>query len=254
MNSHILRAIKNNRFTYINIKKYISFLILHFIDYYYDKKIVGLDLTKTDPSPIQDEKKQIGMTPSQPAHYWILEKIFDHVFFSQEDCFFDVGCGKGRVFSFLLREKCPCQIYGVELSEVPGKVALEWTKRYDQIHVTLGDAFEMDYSPYTIIFLNRPFLTQTFLQFIALLESQVKKKITVIYLFDQLNGFHLNNRPGWILNYRERFFKIHGLEVASSPQYFSIWEYEPEEKSPILGSDRAPCKGASHSRLEMPTR
>ena len=223
----IIRAIINKTFTYKNIKTFLNFHIISAIDRYYDKKKTGIDLSITVPSINKDEKNQIGMTDSQPTHYWILERVFSHLQISEKDLLIDVGCGKGRILAFLLREKCPCQIYGVELSEVPAQVALQWTKRFDQIHVTLGDAFEVDYSPYTIICMSRPFLTQTFFQFIDLLERHVKKKITFIYLFDQINVFHLNNRPGWTLKYREQFFKIHGLQVAGCPQWFSIWEYEP---------------------------
>lgn len=228
MFSRIIRAIKNKTFTYENIKNFLNFRAVSAIDRHYDKKITGLDLSVIVHSTYQDLKNQIGMTDSQPTHYWILERIFDHISISEKDLFIDVGCGKGRILAFLLREKCPCPLYGVELSEVPGKIALQWTKKYDQVHVTLGDAFEVDYSPYTIICLSRPFLTQTFLQFITLLESQVKQKITFIYIFDQVNGFHLKNRPGWTLKYREQFFKIHGLQVAGCPQWFSIWKYDPK--------------------------
>lgn len=215
--------------TIAKIRDYINGKAVDLIDALYDYKITGKNLTKIEKSPFQDNKRQIGATDSQPTHYLILKKVFSHVDLSSADAFIDIGCGKGRALAFLLNRHCPCPLYGVEISEVPGRIALEWTKKHDNIHVVIGDALEQNYDAYTVLYLSRPFLTNTFLRFIDTLESQMSHAVTLIYLYDQVNGYMLKSRPGWSMKYREVFFKIHGLKVAGSPQGFSIWEYDPNK-------------------------
>ena len=142
-----------------------------------------------------------------------------------------MGCGKGRVLAYLLKKHAPCRLYGVEINEISGKIAQEWTKRYDQVKVTLGDAFQMDYNPYTVLFLGRPFLPKTFLQFIEKLESGLTHPITLIYWVDQQSGYLLKDRPGWDKRFREKLTFIHGLKIANATQGYSIWTYNPARRA-----------------------
>ena len=144
----------------------ISRRILRRMDDVMDRRICGQSLVKYVPSVYRDDANGVGMTGSQSTSYIILSRIFAHVSLTAEDSFLDVGCGKGRVLAFLLKEHAPCALSGVEISEISGKVAQEWTGRYDKVDVTLGDAFKLDYNPYTVLFLGRPFLPKTFLEFI----------------------------------------------------------------------------------------
>ena len=167
------------------------------------------------------------MTPSQPARYFILEKVFSHIELTPHDSFIDVGCGKGRILAYLLGKHCPCPIYGVELSETPGRIALEWTRKYENIKVILGDAFEIDYNLFTFLFLCQPFWPMTFIEFVNLVEKQLYHPIIMAYVFDQSSGKYLEGRKGWNLLYREEFYKIHGLQVAGGVRRYSIWRYTP---------------------------
>ena len=209
------------------LKRAVNNRILRAIDNYYDQKICGQSLVKYVPSVYRDDKNGIGMTGSQSTPYIVLKSIFSHVCLSSDDQFLDVGCGKGRVLAYLLKEKCLCQMYGIEINEISGKVAEDWTKKYEQVHVTIGDAFKLDFNQYTVLFLNRPFLPKTFAEFLEILEGQLKHPITFIYWVDQQSGFMLNSRRGWTMKYREVLYRIHGLHIADCPQGYSIWEYDP---------------------------
>ena len=143
----------------------ISRRLLRTVDGIIDQRICGQSLVKYVPSVYRDDANGVGMTGSQSTSYVILDRIFSHVSLTEEDSFLDVGCGKGRVLAFLLKEHAPCALYGVEINEISGSVAVEWTARYEQVSVKIGDAFEMDYNPYTVLFMNRPFLPKTFLEF-----------------------------------------------------------------------------------------
>ena len=215
----------------------ISGIVLRAADGAYDRRICGQSLVKYVQSVYRDDVNGVGMTGSQSTHYIILDRIFSHVALTEQDSFLDVGCGKGRVLAFLLKKHAPCKLYGVEINEASGKVALEWTKRYDQVSVTLGDAFQLDYNPYTILFLGRPFLPKTFLQFIERLESGLTHPVTLIYWVDQQSGQLLKDRPGWDMRFREKLAVIHGLKIAKTPQCYSIWTYDPAGRAETADSN-----------------
>ena len=201
--------------------------ILNVADYLNDRRICGQSLVKYVPSVFRDDPNGVGMTGSQSTHYIILNRIFSHIHLDESDCFLDVGCGKGRVLAFLLKQHCPCELYGIEINEISGSVAQEWTQRYSQVHVSIGDVFQLDYNQYTVLFLGRPFLPKTFLSFIERLESTLTHPLTVIYWVDQQSGHLLKNRAGWKIQMREKLEKIHGIKIANTPQSYSIWVYNP---------------------------
>ncbi len=201
--------------------------LLSLADSFTDRRICGQSLVSYVPSIFRDDEKGVGGTGSQSTHYAILKHIFSHVKITNDDVFLDVGCGKGRVLAFLLKEKCPCQLYGVEHNDQVSRIASEWAKRYDQVHIITGDAFQLDYNQYTILFFGRPFLPVTFQEFINMLESTLSHPITLIYWVDQQSGYMLQNRPGWKMQMWEKVERIHGLKIAPSPQSFSIWVYSP---------------------------
>ena len=103
----------------------------------------------------------------------------------------------------------------------------EWAEKYEQVSVTIGDAFQKDYNPYTILFLGRPFLPKTFQQFIEQLEKSLTHPITLIYWVDQQSGYMLKDRSGWEKQFREKLYVMYGLIIAGTPQGYSIWTYDP---------------------------
>lgn len=140
----------------------------------------------------------------------------------------DVGCGKGRVLSYLVSARCPCQMYGIEHNEAVGNIAVEWAKRYPNVHVTIGDAFEMDYNGYTVLSIANSFLINTRFAFFEYLEGHLSHPITLIYWWGA--GPRLEGRKGWTLQYRDKLDTICGLKVVGGKQDFSIWEYDPAKR------------------------
>ena len=216
---------KNNIFQRIFNK--IHSTILDLMDEASDKKVCGQSLVKYVKSVYRDDANGVGMTGSQSTRYIILERIFSHVTLTEQDNFIDIGCGKGRVLAYLIKAKAPCSLNGIEINEIAYNVAQDWAKKYDQVNVMFGDAFKLDYNPYTVLFMGRPFLPVTFKQFIEAFEAGLDHPITLIYWVDQQSGYLLNDRPGWKMLYREKLKYIKGLKVARSPQGYSIWTYDP---------------------------
>ena len=216
---------KPNIFQRIIIK--IDSSILRIMDEAPDKKICGQSLVKYVQSVYRDDAKGVGMTGSQSTHYIVLKRIFSHITLTEQDNFLDIGCGKGRVLAYLIKAHAPCNLNGIEINEIAYNVAQEWTKKYDQATVMLGDAFKLDYNPYTVLFMGRPFLPVTFLQFLEAFEAGLNHPITLIYWVDQQSGFLLNGRPGWKKKYGEKLDYIKGLKISGTPQSYSIWTYDP---------------------------
>ena len=212
----------------------ISRAVLRLMDEAADRRICGQSLGKYVKSVYRDDAKGVGMTGSQSTNYIILDRIFAHITLTEADSFLDVGCGKGRVLAFLVKKQAPCRLYGVEINEISGKVAQEWTKKYEQVTVTLGDAFRLDYDPYTVLFLGRPFLPKTFLQFIERLETGLGHPVTLIYWVDQQSGYLLEGRPGWERQFTEKLSVLYGLKIDDKPQSYSVWTYDPARRAEAL--------------------
>ena len=204
--------------------------LLNKADSLIDRRICGQSLVRYVPSIFRDDKNGIGGTGSESTRYLFLKRIFSHVELKPTDVFLDVGCGKGRVLAFLVKEKCPCPIWGIEHNEAVGKIAADWAERYEQVQVMIGDAFQLDYDRFTVLSLARSFLPKTFLAFVERLEETLTHPITLVYWYDQESGFLLVNRPGWEKRFRETVSRIHGIRISSWPQGYSIWTYDPGKR------------------------
>lgn len=145
-------------------------------------------------------RESMGATGSQSTGYWALDKIFEGEVFSEDDDFIDVGCGKGRILAYMLSKSYPCSLTGIELNEEVAAYAKKWAATYPQINIINGNAFDIDYNNYTVLFLGRPFETEMFHSFIDQLEEKLTHKIKIFYWCDIQSGEYLENRKGWVRN------------------------------------------------------
>lgn len=205
---------------------------LRVYDWILDRRICGVSLGKVILDKCGDEKNQIGGTGTESSPYLYLKHIFSHVQLNASDRILDVGCGKGRVFAFLIREKCPCSIDGIEHNEPVAKIAETWTAKYPQVHVMTGDAFLQDFNKYTVLTLSRPFFVNTYCAFIEKLEETLVHPVTLVSWHEdpRVRDF-IKIRPGWQLEYHEFTNRIHGLYLRNCPQPFSIYTYDPEKRT-----------------------
>lgn len=206
------------------IKK-ISGLIANIHDVYWDLRICKCSLVKYVPSLYRET---LGATGSQSASYWALDDIFRDFKYNTDDKFIDVGCGKGRILAYLLREKAQCQLTGIELNKEVASYAESWSKRYEQINIISGNAFDLDYNNYTILFLARPFETAFFQKYLEKIEGELKHPVRFFYLCDTQSGHLLKDRPGWTKVRSAWYWKKYGLYLTSCPQRWSEWIFEPQ--------------------------
>ncbi len=210
----------NNWFMHRVIK--VSRRIVDFIDSFTDKKICGISLTRFVPSIIA------GATGSQATPYLVLETMFNHSSFLESDSFIDVGCGKGRVLAYMIKNHSMSRIDGVELCEDEAHFAQKWTGKYPNVNVICGNAFDLNYNNYSVIYMGRPFLdNEIFYKFIGYLESTLTHPISLYFWVEQYTGDFLNKRAGWKLKTRKSILFVKGLFVTITPQRYSIWRYTP---------------------------
>lgn len=186
-----------------------------------------IDLWLTGHHLAQRVKNIDGSTGTQPSHYLILKHIHkEMVTLTVEDHVIDVGCGQGRVLAYLHHKYPSVKLTGVDFNKSSIAIARQWADK-KSIDLYCEDALSLDYNPYTVLYLFRPFPPSVFLQFIERLEKSLTHPIRMIYMSDQESGHFLRCREGWTLLHREKIFKLQGLQVASSPQGCSVWELTP---------------------------
>lgn len=205
----------------------LSFAIMNRVDGRRDRKICGFSLAKYVPSKFRES---MGATGSQATRYWLLENIFKDAQFSPEDRIIDVGCGKARVFAYLLERGVSCPMHGVELNQEVADIAKKWTARYPNITISCEDAFQINYNAYSVLLLGRPFELPTLGRFIKKLEAELTHPVTIFIWSDQETGTRLDSRSGWKLHRRDWSFRKRGQWLHRSPQRFSIWTFNPEKR------------------------
>ena len=189
-----------------------------------DKLLTGYSLTV-------EVQNMSGSTGTQATHYLILRHIFNEmVSISDNDSLIDVGCGEGRVLAYLHRRYPGVCLAGVDFNEASIAVARQWAEK-KSISLYCKDALAMDYNPYTVLYLFRPFHPTMFMRFIDHMENTLTHPVKMVYMSDQESGHFLKDRAGWTLLHSEKIFKLHGLQVASSPQGCSVWSFIPCEAS-----------------------
>ena len=197
------------------------------IDNKKDRKICGTELGVFVPTPFAESH---GATGSQSAPYLGLDRILKDLVLTRDDSFIDIGCGKGRVISYMVSRSFPCRLTGIEINPDVSEVARRWTSRYPNIEIIEGDAFGLDYNDYTVLFMYRPMEEFTFKMFVELLESTLTHDIRFYYYVDAQSGYYLNDRPGWKLIKREEMFFVRGLYIHKEPQRYSEWVYSPDKR------------------------
>ncbi len=164
-----------------------------------DKKIGGKSLVDDIVTEFSDQ----GAHDTQSTDYRILDNLFTHITLSDDDKCADIGCGLGRVLSYLITEKNFIgQLVGIELSETVAAAARERFKEYPQVTVIAGDAVENIPADATVFYLFNPFENDVLVRFLDRFEQVVKHPAVILYVFP-IFGRTIAEREKFTL--RERF-------------------------------------------------
>lgn len=144
--------------------------------------------------------RELGACATQSSDYRCLRQVFRAVPLRHDDVFVDVGCGEGRVLTYLYEQGFRGKAIGIELDEEVAETAAKRTASCRNITICCGNVLEKSeiFRDATVVYLFHPFSRSIFQAFIALLESSCTKPVRLYYL-NWLYADELENRERWNL-------------------------------------------------------
>lgn len=159
-------------------------------------------------------------TGYQAMLYWSLPAIYRRIRPTSSDTIFDLGCGKGRVTSWLafdpFRRGTVKKIVGIEIDTALVPVARRNAEKLPfrgcTIEIIEGDAAEVDFSEATIVLMFHPFGPKTLRKVLDKLAA-LSHRLRVVYA----NPAHIAVFDGYSFKIVEKFsvpFDIYNIDVA----------------------------------------
>ena len=161
-----------------------------------DKRYGGISVNQRKAS----RYRELGAYATQSSDYRCLEQVFRTVPLRSDDVFIDVGCGEGRVLTFLYEQGFRGKVIGIELDEEVAETAARRTALCQNVTICCGNVLEKSemFRDATAVYLFNPFSRSIFQAFVGLLESTCTKPVRLYYL-NCLFVDELKNRERWNL-------------------------------------------------------
>lgn len=166
-----------------------------------DKKIGGKALNRR----LETKHGGEGAKDTQSTDYRLLAPLFQKVSLSENDKFVDIGCGQGRVLSYLITEKgYKGKLVGIELDSGVAEFTRERFREYPQVEIINKNAVGCIPFDGTVFYLFNPFDGAVLKAFLDSFENIVKHPALLIYGIP----VHRNEFEG-----REKFTVLQVLSV-----------------------------------------
>lgn len=137
-----------------------------------------------------------GSKGVQSVSYRVLPQLFSGRIRS-DDVLVDVGCGKGRVLSWWLRQGYRNAMIGLEIDETLARETRRRLRHASQLSVVSGDAIENLPENGTLFFLFNPFDRGSLVRFRdKLLQMRHSSRARVLY-YNALDIDVFREDPGW---------------------------------------------------------
>lgn len=164
-----------------------------------DKKLSGISANHWTSSRFADQ----GAYDVQSSDYRCLKAVFDAVPLREDEVFVDLGCGEGRVLTYLYQQGFRGSLTGIELDPEAAGVAARRTAVCENVRVLQGNVLDQGevFSRATVVYLFNPFDQTVLRQFLDLLERVHTKPVRLYYLND-LYASELEQRKGWTCLHR----------------------------------------------------
>ena len=157
-----------------------------------------------------------------------------------DDVFIDVGCGEGRVLTYLHEKGFRGRAIGIELDEDVAMTARQRTATCENIFIHCGNVLEQGelFRDVTAVYLFNPFSRFVFRAFINLLESVCEKSVRLYYL-NNLYVSELEGHDRWTClikgevkrpGCRPMRYTVHELCTAESKQQGFLLNERTEKK------------------------
>lgn len=145
-----------------------------------DRRYGGISVNKRIPSRYPEQ----GAYATQSSDYRCLKRVFCAVPLRPDDVFVDVGCGEGRVLTYLHEKGFRGRAIGIELDEAVAKTAMQRTSACPNATVVCGNVLEQGdlLKDATAVYLFNPFSRSVMHALVGLLESVCIHPVRVYYL------------------------------------------------------------------------
>jgi SAM-dependent methyltransferase len=190
--------VSNNQFL-----EYLQAYSRLFCDYILDLRYGGYFGGK-----IKTRYEHLGANDTASGHYSVLTCIFRKYKIRDSDVLVDVGCGKGRVINWWLKQGHQNRMIGLELDETVACQARKRFERYKNVEIIYCNARESIPEDGTVFFLYNPFDRSTTRAFKDRLKEKVRNKdrLRIIYAnCEHLDAF--SGDPDWIIRTNALHFK-----------------------------------------------
>ena len=187
-----------------------------------DRKLGGISIDIRKPSRFSET----GAYATQSTNYIWLDKMFESKPLKKDAVFVDVGCGEGRVLSYLYNKGFRCKMTGIELDPDVAETARQRTARCTNITVLNANVLEAGsvFEDATAVYLFNPFNEEVLTAFVELLERTCKHPV-IFYYSNDLYRRVLDKRDNWYILRRDIL-----RAPCSNTRYYTIYGYKPEEK------------------------
>lgn len=173
---------------------------------------------------IPSKFKETGAKWTQSTDYRLLDRAFKTYPLKENDVFVDVGCGEGRVLTYLYLRGIKNKLIGIELDPDVAETARKRTKKCANIEIISANILECEeiISNVTSIYLFNPFDEKIMSPFIQMIEDNCHHDIVLYYLNDR-HRYLLDKRDNWKILRRDI---VHRPCDLSFP--YSIYKYHIE--------------------------
>lgn len=174
---------------------------------------------------IPSQFRQIGAYGTQSTDYRSLDHIFKTLPLRENDAFIDVGCGEGRVLTYLYLRGFRGKLTGIELNPDVAATAAARTKNCENIRILCANALECrdTLREATVIYLYNPFDDTVLSQFIRTIEECCDHPVRVYYCYDIYRHL-LDKRENWSILRRNAVSR-----PGYTTMYYSIYKYMPPQ-------------------------
>lgn len=195
-------------------------VFLYFLTKYFNYMDRRIGNTLLSPI-IKSKYEHLGSNKVWSTDYRVLRRIFNDFRLADNDVFVDVGCGLGRVLSYLLIRGVKCRLIGIELDEQAANITKSRLSEFKQVEILNKNVMDCLPEDATVFYLFNPFDAARLAMFANKIEEVMRHNVHVIYLFD-LHREILLNRNKWSVVSEQTVRRW-----ACNDAHYTIFLYEP---------------------------
>ncbi len=165
-----------------------------------------------------------GCFHTQSTEYEELKKVFNFFPLKDSDVIMDIGCGRGRVFNYLLSRKFKGQLYGVEIDPEIASFTEKRLKPYSNVTIFTGNALDYVREDVTIYYMFNPFDEKILVPFLQKIK-ETHDRVRVIYHYPQFIDTILDC-PGWSGLEETYYIKSRGYELSCFFLEYDKYNYQ----------------------------